>query len=330
LVATYLVTGACGFIGWKVCELLLEEGHSVIGIDNLNDAYDVRLKQWRLEQIEDHPHFSFHLLDICDRAALRDVFGAGTTKDAPIAAVINLAARAGVRSSVEDPWVYVETNVTGTLNLLDLCREHGVEKFVLASSSSLYGKDNPMPYREDAHTDHPISPYAASKKAAELFCYSYHALHGLDTTVFRFFTVYGPGGRPDMMLFRLVQWIFEGRPVSVYGDGKQSRDFTYVEDIARGVLAGLKPVGYEVISLGSDRPVVLMEVIRLVEELAGKEALLEFGERHPADVPATWADIGKAERILGWRPQTDFREGVGRLIAWYQANRKWTREITTA
>ena len=264
------MTGCVGFIGSKVTELLLMDGHTVVGIDNLNDAYDVRLKRWRLQQLEKESGFQFHELDICNQSTLREVFSANIPD-----AVINLAARAGVRYSVENPWVYYETNVTGTLNLLELCRETEVKKFVLASTSSLYGADNPQPFQEDADTNSPISPYAASKKGAETLCYTYHHLHGIDVTVFRFFTVYGPAGRPDMSPFRFVQWISEGHPVVVYGDGEQSRDFTFVDDVARGTIAGLKPLGYEVINLGSDSPVVLMDMIHLVEELTGKKAKIE-------------------------------------------------------
>jgi nucleoside-diphosphate-sugar epimerase len=323
-----LVTGCAGFIGWKVCEFLLQDGHSVIGVDNLNDAYDVRLKHWRLGQIKNHPNFTFHRDDICDLESLRSLFEE-TAKGGSWSAVINLAARAGVRQSVENPWVYYETNVTGTLNLLELCREFGVKKFVQASTSSLYGARNPRPFREDADTDGPLSPYAASKKAAETMCYTYHYLYGLDVTVLRYFTVYGPAGRPDMSLFRFVQWISEGRRVIVYGDGQQSRDFTYVDDIARGTIAALRPLGYEVINLGSDEPIVIMDAIRLVEELVGKKAVIEHQPRHPADVLATWADIGKAERLLNWRPQFPFGEGVARLVAWYQENREWAKDIVT-
>jgi len=315
-----------------------------VGVDNLNDAYDPRLKHWRLGQIEDHPNFTFHCLDVRDRESLRGLFG-GMAVGGPWSAVINLAARAGVRQSVENPWVYFETNVTGTLNLLELCREFGVKKFVQASTSSLYGARNPRPFREDADTDGPLSPYAASKKAAEALCYTYHYLYGLDLSVLRYFTVYGPAGRPDMSLFRFVQWISEGRTVIVYGDGQQSRDFTYVDDIARGTIAALRPLAlrqpfdgaqdraqhgsYEVINLGSDEPVVIIDAIRLVEELVGKKAAIEHQPRHPADVLATWADIGKAERLLNWRPQFPFGEGVARLVAWYQENREWARDVVT-
>jgi nucleoside-diphosphate-sugar epimerase len=325
--ATYLLTGVAGFIASRVAEFLLADGHTVIGVDNLNDAYDVRLKQWRLAQIQDKPGFEFHRLDITDRQELKNLWE--RWRAIPFDAVINLAARTGVRYSVENPWVYFETNTTGALNLLELCREYGVNKFVLASSSSLYGNDPALPWREDADTNHPISPYAASKKAAETLCYTYHYLYGLDVTVFRYFTVYGPAGRPDMMPFRMVQWISEGRPVTVYGDGTQSRDFTFVDDIARGTIAGLKPLGYEVINLGSDQPVALMDAIRLVEELLGRKAVLDHKPRHSADVMATWADLGKADRLLGWRPQVTTVEGIALLVKWYSEHRDWAKQVNT-
>jgi nucleoside-diphosphate-sugar epimerase len=212
----------------------------------------------------------------------------------------------------------------------------GITKFVLASTSSLYGTNSPRPFREDANTDGPLSPYAASKKAAEALCYTYHFLHGIQVTVLRYFTVYGPAGRPDMSPFRFVQWISEGRPVIVYGDGQQSRDFTYVDDIARGTLAalglppsGAQPAGYEVINLGSDQPVILLEMIRRLEVLIGKEARLDFRPPHAADMRATWADIGKAERLLGWRPEVDLSEGLARLVDWYRANRDWAKDVAT-
>ncbi len=320
----YLVTGCAGFIGWKVTEFLLEMGHTVVGIDNLNAAYDPQVKQWRLQQLEGTPNFQFHHVDICDRTALQKLF------NTPYDAVINLAARAGVRQSVENPWVYVDTNVTGTLNLLELCREYEIKKFVLASTSSLYGANNPLPFSEESNTDGPLSPYAASKKGAESLCHSYHHLYGIDVTIFRFFTVYGPAGRPDMSAFRFVKWISEGIPVIVYGDGKQSsRDYTYLEDIARGVIAGLKPIKYEVINLGSDSPIVLIDTIRLIEELVGKKAELSHQPFHPADVRATWANIQKAEKLLDWRPQVTFKEGITTLVEWYQANREWAKNIET-
>jgi nucleoside-diphosphate-sugar epimerase len=316
-----LVTGCAGFIGWKVSELLLADGHTVIGLDNLNDAYDVRLKEWRLNQLQTNPNFRFHSLDIAHRDKLKEIFRA------KLDAVISLAARAGVRQSVENPWVYYETNVTGTLNLLELCREREVKKFVLASTSSLYGARNPRPFREDADTNGPLSPYAASKKAAEVLCYTYHYLYKLDITVLRYFTVYGPAGRPDMSVFRFIKWIAEGEPLLLYGDGSQERDFTYVDDIARGTVLGLKPAGYEVINLGGDRPVSIKTVIAQLETLLGKQARIEQRPAHPSDVPATWAEITKAKKLLGWAPKTSLEEGLKRAVEWYQKNWNWAKAV---
>jgi nucleoside-diphosphate-sugar epimerase len=325
--AHYLLTGAAGFIASRVAELLLEAGHTVIGVDNLNDAYDVRLKHWRLRRLQAQPGFHFYQRDIADRAAV-----AALAREPGVAgcqAVINLAARAGVRQSVADPWVYLDTNATGTLNLLELCRQHGIAKFVLASTSSLYGLHNPLPFAETADTNRPLSPYAASKKAAEALAYTYHHLYGLDVTVFRYFTVYGPAGRPDMSLFRFVQWISEGRPVHIYGDGRQSRDFTYVDDIARGTVLGLQPVGYDVINLGSDQPAGLMDAVHTVEELVGRPAQLKFLPAQPADVPATWADITRARERLGWQPRVSLVDGLDQLVRWYRDHREWASEIHT-
>ncbi|HSJ08281.1 MAG TPA: GDP-mannose 4,6-dehydratase [Longimicrobiales bacterium] len=320
----YLVTGAAGFIGANVTSQLLEDGAEVVGIDNLSDAYDVRLKHWRLRQLEGRDGFTFQRADICDRHLLAGVFARG-----PFDGVINLAARAGVRPSVADPWIYNDANNTGTLNLLDQCVRNDVPKFVLSSTSSLYGGDNPRPFAETANTDMPLSPYAASKKAAEVMCYTYHYLHGIDVTVFRYFTVYGPAGRPDMSLFRFVQWIREGRTVQVFGDGRQERDFTFVEDVARGTIAGLKPVGYEVVNLGNDSPHLLSETIEIIEQLTGQRAKIEYSDAHKADVRATWANIDKARTLLGWEPRTELAEGLRRLVEWYDANRDWAREIET-
>lgn len=323
---TYLVTGAAGFIGSNVCTLLVDNGHRVIGVDVLNDAYDVRLKHWRLAQLEGRSGFEFHSLDICDRLALRQLM---ERQAIHVDGVLNLAARAGVRASVENPWQYVDANVTGTLNLLELCRDHRVNKFVLSSTSSLYGASNPRPYREDANTDGPLSPYAASKKAAEVMCYTYHHLYQLDVTVLRYFTVYGPAGRPDMSPFRFVQWISEGRPVIIYGDGTQQRDFTYVGDIARGTVAALKPLGYEVINLGCDQPVVLRDMLRLTEQLVGRRAEVVYKPAHPTDMMATWAQIDKAARLLDWRPEVSLERGLTQLVSWYQENRDWANQIAT-
>jgi nucleoside-diphosphate-sugar epimerase len=316
-----LVTGCAGFIGCKVSEILLDAGHTVVGVDNLNDAYDVRLKKWRLSQIKGNPGFTFHQVDIVDRQQVAKIF-----RESPLEAVVNLAARAGVRQSVEDPWCCYETNVFGNLNLLERCRETGVKKFVLASTSSVYG-ERKGPFREDSLTDCPLSPYAASKKAAEVACYTYHRLHSLDVSVLRYFTVYGPAGRPDMSIFRFIRRIADGDAITLYGDGSQERDFTYVDDIARGTKAALKPLGFEAINLGSNRPLNLREVIRLIEENLGKKARVEPMARHPADVPATWAEVTKARRLLDWQPLVPFQEGLRQAVEWYRRNRDWARQL---
>jgi UDP-glucuronate 4-epimerase len=326
-----LVTGAAGFIASRVCALLHEQGNAVIGLDNFNDAYDLRLKVWRWVQLENLQGLELHRLDLTDAGALERLFEkhARSQRGAPFDAVINLAARAGVRPSVENPRLYVESNVVGALNVLEMCRQFGVKKFVLASTSSLYGREHATPYREDMNTDHQLSPYAATKKAAEAMAYTYHFLHKLDVSVLRYFTVYGPAGRPDMTPLRFVQRIREERVITIFGDGTQSRDFTYVDDIARGTISALRPVGYEAFNLGSDQPLALSAMIRMIEELTGKKANIEYRPWHPADMAATWADISKARKRLDWMPETSFREGLQRLVEWYEENRTWAREIAT-
>jgi len=321
----YIVTGAAGFIASKVSEILLKQGHTIIGIDNMNDSYDVRLKDWRLAQLVSYPNFIFLQEDISQFSRMDNVFNTQRQIDG----IINLAARAGVRMSVENPWAYMETNINGTLNLLELCHRYDIQKFILASTSSLYGSHNPVPYNEDTDTNRPLSPYAASKKAAEALCYSYHHLYQLDVTVFRYFTVYGPAGRPDMSLFRFTQWICEDLPVQVYGDGYQSRDFTFVDDIARGTIAGLKNVKYQVINLGNDQPHPLMEVIHLLEDYLGKKANIVYSPMHRADVYTTRASIDNARNILGWKPEVSLEEGLKKLVDWYLKERSWARYIAT-
>jgi len=325
MMAHYLVTGAAGFIGSRVTDRLLQAGHQVTGIDNLNDAYDVRIKEYRLRQLTGRDGFIFKHLDISDRKIVADLGSISSGFDA----IINLAARAGVRTSLTDPWVYLETNTTGTLNLLELCRQLGIPKFVLASTSSLYGANNPMPFREEMDTDQPLQPYAASKKGAEAMAYAYHYLYGVDVTVLRYFTVYGPAGRPDMVMFRFCQWIAEGKTVHMNGDGEQSRGFTYVDDIARGTVLGLKPLGYEVINLGGHEVIKMNELIRMLEQRLGKKACLEYHPMHRADAQANWADVSKARSLLGWEPQVSLDEGVTNLVNWYLAEREWASQVAT-
>jgi len=316
-----LVTGCAGFIGSKVTEILARGGHEVIGVDNVNDAYDPRLKRWRLDQLRAVQGLTFREVDITHRAALHDA-----VRRQPVQAVINLAARAGVRASLDNPGVYYETNVAGTLNLLELCRAQRIPKLVLASTSSLYGNGE-RPFREDQATDCPLSPYAASKKAAEVLAWTYHHLYALDVSVLRYFTVYGPAGRPDMSIFRFIRWIADDTPIVLFGDGSQERDFTYIDDIARGTVEALRPLGYEVINLGSDRPVPVNDVIALLEEQLGRAARIDRRPAHPADAMATWADIAKARRLLGWAPETPLVDGLRAAVGWYRQNRDWACRI---
>ncbi len=325
--ANYLVTGVAGFIAARVADTLLDAGHTVVGLDNLNDAYDVRIKHWRLNRLLDRVGFTFHHLDIGNRDAILDQQSALNNQQ--FAAVINLAARAGVRQSVENPWVYYDTNVTGTLNLLELCRRNSIPKFLIASTSSIYGENAPLPTPETYDSSHPLQPYAASKKAAEVLAYSYHSLYSIDVSVVRYFTVYGPAGRPDLAMFRFVQWISEGRPVRVNGDGLQSRGFTYIDDIARGTILALQPVGYEIINLGGHETITINDLISLTEELVGKKAQVMRGPANPADMRANHADVSKAGALLGWEPQFGLREGMKRLVDWYNQERQWAKDIAT-
>lgn len=312
----YLVTGAAGFIGAKTAEFLLQAGHQVVGIDNLNDYYDPRLKQHRLASLLANKDFSFKPIDIENKEAVDALFGTHKFEG-----VLNLAARAGVRYSMEHPEIYFTTNAIGTLHLLDGMKANGVKKMVLASTSSLYAGQK-MPFVETLSVNTPISPYAASKKAAEVLAYSYHHLYQLDISVVRYFTVYGPAGRPDMSVYRFIQWVDEGQELQVFGDGNQARDFTFVDDIARGSIAALRPVGYEVINLGGGKnPVTLLTLIGLIEKNLGKKAKIANKEFHAADVKETWADIAKAKAMLGWEPSVSLEDGVKRSVEWYLANK---------
>jgi UDP-glucuronate 4-epimerase len=320
----YLVTGAAGFIASRVSQFLMDAGHAVVGVDNMNSAYDVRMKEYRLERLQKQEAFQFEKMDIADKKAALNLVDKG-----PYDAVINLAARAGVRQSVENPWVYVDTNVTGTLNMLEVSILTGTRKFVLASTSSIYGANPPIPTPETASSDYPLQPYSVTKKGAEALCHSFHYLHNLDVTIFRYFTVYGPAARPDMVMFRFTQWIAEGREVRVNGDGTQSRGFTYLDDIARGTILGLKPVGYEIINLGGHQIISVNELIHKVEALVGKKANVIYQDRHPADVMENSADVTKARTMLGWEPQVSLEEGIPNLVNWYLAERQWVSQILT-
>ncbi len=312
------LTGCAGFVGWKTAELLLKEGHRVVGLDNLNDYYPPRLKQWRISQLQSGNGFRFVEGELGDRALLERLFS-----EEGFDAVINLAARAGVRPSIEQPQLYIETNLTAATGLMEVTVANGVRKLVQASTSSVYA-GQPAPFREDQPVDCPLSPYAASKKAAEVMAYTFHHLHGLDVSVVRYFTVYGPAGRPDMSPLKFTHRIATGQAFPLYGDGEQSRDFTYVDDIASGTIAALKPLGYEIINLGGgNEPLSINRMIQMLEEFLGKKSIIE---RHPfneADMRDTSADISKARRLLGWEPRTAPAEGLKALADWYLANADW-------
>ncbi|WP_369018018.1 NAD-dependent epimerase/dehydratase family protein [Thermatribacter velox] len=288
----------------------------------MNSYYDLRLKEYRLSLLRSFPNFRFFKADIRNVSDLRMVFKECGAFDA----VFHLAAMAGVRYSMRRPEEYVSVNVDGTLNILKLCQEFGVPKFVLASTSSLYA-GQPLPFSEGLPVNEPISPYAASKKGAEALAYTYHYLYGIDVVVLRYFTVYGPAGRPDMSIFRFIYLVLKGIPLVIYGDGTQRRDFTYIDDIVEGTIRSLGISGYEVINLGSNAPHSLGEAISLIEELTGKKVLIEYKPAEKTDMPSTWANIEKAKRLLGWKPGTPLKEGLGKTIAWFKENWEWVKNI---
>lgn len=319
---TILLTGVAGFIANRTAQFLLDQGHHVIGVDNMNDYYDITLKKHRLEQIQEHPNFKFYSYDIENYNDIESLF-----KQYQFDAVLNLAARAGVRYSLINPHVYMTTNANATLNLLELMRHHQVKKMVLASTSSLYA-GQPMPFLESLPVNTPISPYAASKKAAEMMCYSYAYQYDLDISVVRYFTVYGPAGRPDMSIFRFIKWIDEGQEIELFGDGTQARDFTYIDDIAKGTIAAMKPVGFEVMNLGGGKnPISINYTIEFAEKYLGKTAKIKNLPFHKADIMETWANIDKAEKILGWTPQVSLDEGLTKTLDWYVQNCEWLKNV---
>ena len=304
-----LLTGCAGFIGAKVAEMLLENNVSVVGVDNLNDYYDPKLKEFRLDQLK---HFSdkfiFYKEDVEHKQFLENLFAQNSFD-----AVYNLAARAGVRASMDIPEVYLTTNILGTLNLLECMRKYGVKKFILTSTSSLYAGQK-MPFVETLPVNEPISPYAASKKAAEMLCYTYHHLYGINVSILRCFTVYGPNGRPDMSPDKFMKCIAAGKPLPLNGDGTQSRDFTYVDDIARGIIAAQKPLGYEVINLGNEHPHTINEMISILENLLNKKARIEHYPFNASDMMHTFANTEKAKKLLNWHPTIALADGLKLMV----------------
>lgn len=319
-----LLTGVAGFIGCKVCETLLKKGYEVIGIDNLNAYYDRRLKRLRLKLLNGAENFKFFRLDIENKRALSKLF-----HNFKIEGVINLAARAGVRYSIERPELYFSTNALGTLNLLQCMKNYGTTKMVLASTSSLYSGQK-VPYKEDMNTEKPISPYAASKKSAEVLLYTYHHLYGIKGVILRYFTVYGPMGRPDMSYFRFIKLIDDEKAIDLYGDGSQRRDFTFIDDIAEGTVKAYEAdgLGYEIINLGNSNAVELRYVIRLIEKYLGKKAKINTLPFHKADMIETHADVSKALRLLNWSPKVNIDDGIKKTVEWYQANKKYLKKLS--
>lgn len=314
----FFVTGAAGFIGSHVTRLLLQRGDAVVGLDNFNSYYDPGRKRANVERTRAlAPEGAFRLIegDLRDRALVEGILAAERFD-----AVINLAAMAGVRASVGDPFLYYDVNLTATLGLLEAARAHGEPIFVQASTSSVYGDTQQIPFVETDPCDRPLAPYASSKRAAEMLCYTYHHLYGLHTTVLRFFTVYGPGNRPDMMAYKVADNIFHARDVPLYNNGQMYRDWTYVEDIAAGVVAAAdRPLGYEIINLGRGEPVLLADFVRIIEDLAGRKAHLSPAPMPDTDIPYTFARIDKARELLGYDPRVSVEQGVRRFFAWYEA-----------
>jgi UDP-glucuronate 4-epimerase len=326
-----LLTGAAGFIGFHTAKMLLARGDEVVGLDNLNDYYDPQLKRARLRQLESKPNFSFVKMDLSDRDAMEQLF-----RDGKFQRVVHLAAQAGVRNSIPNPHVYVQSNVTGFLHVMEGCRYNGIEHLVYASTSSVYGANSRLPFTEDQNVDHPLSLYAATKKANELMAHSYSSLYALPTTGLRFFTVYGPWGRPDMALFLFTKRILAGEPIDLFNAGNHQRDFTFVDDIARGVVAVLdhpakadpgwdaaapspqsSNAPYKIYNIGNQDPVTLMRYIEVLERCLGRKAQMNLLPNQPGDILDTSADVEALARDVGYRPQTALEEGVKQFVEWY-------------
>jgi len=326
-----LITGAAGFIGFHLSMRLLKNGCHVTGIDNLNSYYDVKLKEARLEKLTSFENFSYYKMDISDKKSLEEIFN-NTKHDV----VVNLAAQAGVRYSIENPHAYVDSNIVGFVNLLEACRHNDVKHLVFASSSSVYGANTKMPFSVHNNVDHPVSLYAATKKANELMAHAYSHLYGMACTGLRFFTVYGPWGRPDMALFLFTKAILEEKPIKIFNHGRMQRDFTYIDDITEGVVRimarlpepdpawngdnpdpGTSYARYKIYNIGNNNPVELMEFIGVIEKVLGKKAKKEFLDLQPGDVPATYADIDDLIKDAGFKPETTIETGIKQFILWY-------------
>ena len=308
-----IITGAAGFIGSHLCQRLLKEQWSVVGIDNFDNFYDPKIKRSNIKDCLPNKRFRLVEADIRDSAIMNKVAGEG------VDIIVHLAARAGVRPSIEQPSLYADVNVNGTVAMLEAARKNGIKKFVFASSSSVYGNNKKVPFSEDDNVDFPISPYAATKKAGELICHTYHHLFGIAMTCLRFFTVYGPRQRPDLAIHKFTRLIEEGKPIPVYGDGSMMRDFTYIDDITDGTVAAInKCSGYNIYNLGESRPIKVNDLIRELEKALGKKAIIERLPLQPGDVERTYADVTKAKKDLGYSPDTEISEGLKRFVEWFR------------
>ncbi|MBN86422.1 MAG: nucleotide sugar epimerase [Dehalococcoidia bacterium] len=317
----YLVTGAIGFIGTQVCKQLLSEGHRVTGIDSINDSYDPSIKHIRLRSLKEYDLLQFYNIDICTTEQLKPI------SSQPFDGVIHLAARAGVRQSILDPRAYLETNIIGTLNILELCKDNQINNLVFASTSSLYGETNSKKISETDSTDFPLTPYSVSKKAAEVLCYSYHYQFDINISITRFFTVYGPFGRPDMSIFKFIKLIYEGKPITIFGDGSQTRDFTHVEDAAQATIQSLDSKGYQILNIGSNNPVSVNYIVNTIEDVLGKKATIVYEPKNNADVSSTHAKISNAKHKLNWSPSISIQQGLLSTIQWYLENENLLQDI---
>jgi UDP-glucuronate 4-epimerase len=306
-----LITGAAGFIGSHLSERLLGEGWTVVGVDNFDDFYDPQIKRRNIAGCLENKNFKLVEADIRDVAAMDAAVGEGMD------IIVHLAARAGVRPSIAQPLLYADVNVNGTTVLLEAARKQGTDKFIFASSSSVYGNNEKVPFSEDDNVDFPISPYAATKKAGELVCHTYHHLYGISTTCVRYFTVYGPRQRPDLAIHKFARLIEEGKPITVYGDGSMSRDFTYIDDIIDGTVAAMEKCdGFHIYNLGESRPVTVNDLVAEIEKTLGKKAVVEYVPPQPGDVERTYADVSKAAKELGYKPATTIEEGLAEFVTW--------------
>lgn len=318
-----LVTGGAGFIGSHLVERLLTNGYDVVCVDNFDDFYSPEMKRQNIAHLLTDERFHLIEADIRDMASMKAVFERYRPSK-----VVHLAALAGVVPSLERPLDYNSVNITGTWVLLELCRQFGIEQFIFGSSSSVYGALSKAPFREDDPAVEPISPYGATKRMGEILCYTYHHLYGIPITSLRFFTVYGPRQRPDLVIHKFARRIMLGQPLPIYGDGTSLRDYTYVDDIVDGIMASLENVfQFEIINLGCGHPVVLMDVVKLLEESIGRKAVLDFQPMPPCDPPMTHADITKAQRLLNYKPKVQIEEGIKRFVEWFLAHWEWMRKV---